>query len=995
MFKLTYSKLDKINHHMTKVALTVLFFSVFTSFSNPNDPTKARTEWVAEKMAAMTLDEKIGQMIMIRAHSNLGPEHIAEVERQIKTYKVGSLCFFQGTPLRQAELTNQYQEISEIPLMIAIDGEWGLGMRFPQSSISFPRQLMLGAIQDNHLIYEMGKEIAHQMKRIGVHVNFAPVVDVNNNADNPVINDRSFGEDRNNVASKSYAYMKGMQDNGLMACAKHFPGHGDTDVDSHADLPVINHDLKRLDSIELMPFRVMIDQGIKSVMVAHLSIPALDPRVNVPSTLSRPIVTDLLKDSLNFEGLIFTDALEMKGVTKHYESGVVEAEAIVAGNDVLCLPENVPMAIQTIKAYIADGRIPMEAIDKSVEKILTEKYNFGLYIKPRILLNNLSEDINNKDALALKKKLITHSITLAKDNGNVVPLNLKPGVKMAILSIGGSNSTPFQTALGSHFTMDKFSIGKVISSAEKNALHSKLKNYDVVIASLHDMSKFSSRNFGIEFSTIEFLSALDKETKLIVTVFGSPYALKYFDNFSNVLLAYNEDKMTQEVAADALVGETHIQGKLPVSAGKTFRFGNGVERRVSLKLGYAEPERVGMSSDTLDKIALIVEEMINQKMAPGCQIFIAKDGKIVYDKSFGYHTYAKKRPVKNTDLYDLASITKVAATTMAVMKLNEEGRMNIGSSLGQYIKALDTTNKRDLKVYDIMAHHAGLAGWIPFYKSTVSTGRYPKPKGEYYKNDRDFRHRVKVSDQLFMRSDYVDSIWQQIYSSELRENNDYRYSDLGFYMLSNAIENVTGQSLDEYVAETFYKPLGLERTLFNPLSRFSQDEIVPSEEDTYFRAQRVHGYVHDMGSAMLGGVAGHAGLFSNAHELGIIMQMLLNSGYYGETQYLKPQSIHLFTQRHPRSSRRGIGFDMKDLNHNGNLNISEKASGRTYGHTGFTGTFAFVDPDYNLVVVILANRTYPSMNNNKYIRADIRERIHSKVYSSMGITEDNVVANSN
>lgn len=972
---------------MPKIILFLLFSIGLSAQSNPAE------KWAMEKMQNMTIEEKIGQLFMIRAHSDKGPEHIAQVERYIKDYKVGGLCFFQGTPSKQAELTNNYQKLAKTPLLIGIDGEWGLGMRFPKTSISFPKQLTLGAIQDNNLIYEMGVEVAEQMKRIGIHVNFAPVADVNNNPENPVINDRSFGENPENVASKSYAYMKGMQDNGLMACAKHFPGHGDTNTDSHHDLPVIKHGLDRLDSVELMPFKVLLKQGIESVMVAHLHVPSIDPTENIPSSLSYKTTTGYLRDSFNYDGLIFTDGLEMQGVRKNFPPGKMEAMAIMAGNDVLLVPPDLPKAAKTIKEYIDQGKITEIRLNQSVKRILMAKYRHGLSQSPRIVLNNIAKDVNNTGALALKKKLIENAITLARDEKEVLPLRLTPGDKVASVIIGANRITTFQKALSEFIEVKAFNLPSEFNEAKIQQMVKLLKDYDKVVVGVFGMNKYSRKNFGVNINTIKLLSALKLETQVIIDVFGSPYALKFLDNFDCVLVSYDDDSETQRASAKAILGEIHINGKLPVSAGRSYKYRDGINKRASLSLGYSTPERVGISQDTLERIDKIVAKMIKEKAAPGCQILIAKDGKVVYNEAFGYHTYDRKIKVRPTDLYDLASITKIASTTIAVMKLNEDGKMNVGARLSRYITQLDTTNKKELKIIDIMAHHAGLVGWIPFYKETMSEDKYPKPLPQYYRSEKDRNHGIAVADKIYMRNDYVDSMWVKIYASKLRTNNNYRYSDLGFYLLSKAVSNVTSQDFDEFLAKEFYEPLGLERTLFNPLSKFSKDEIVPSEHDTYFRIQKVHGHVHDMGSAMLGGVSGHAGLFSNAYELATIMQMLLNGGYYGDQQFLKPETIRLFTSRHPRSSRRGIGFDMRDLSKDKNLNVSEKCSPRTFGHTGFTGTYAFVDPDYNLVFIMLANRTFPSMNNKKYIRGDYRERIHTLVYNAMGVPDEEDINN--
>ncbi len=942
--------------------------------------SKAENKWVDSLYNTLSEDERLGQLFMIRAHSDLGSDHIAKVENLIQKYHVGSMCFFQGTPEKQLELVNRYQALSKIPLMVAIDGEWGLGMRMKESTISFPKQLTLGAIQDNKLIYDMGVEIANQLKRTGVTVNFAPVVDVNNNAKNPVINTRSFGENRENVAAKGFEYMKGMQDNGVLACAKHFPGHGDTDVDSHLDLPVINHSRERLDSIELMPFRVLFEKGVGSVMVAHLHVPALDPRPNRPTTLSRNTVTNLMKQELDFQGLVFTDALEMKGVTKHFRSGQVEAEALMAGNDVLVLPEDIEAALREIKAYIADGRISPKQVEVSIKNMLRTKYRLGLTKYEPIPVDSIREDLNNKHALALKRKLYENAITLVRNEENLLPFG-KLNIKMASLAIGAESKTPFQQRVDSYANVEHFNTGKEVAPG----LFNQLKDKDIVIVSLHDMSAFASKNYGLTQSAHDLIGNLSKETKVVLVVFGPPYSLKDFDYVSWILEAYEEDPMAQEAAAQALFGGIPIKGKLPVTASAKSPYGTGIQIEKATRLGYANPEEVGLNPETLAQIDHIANEAITAKATPGCVVLVAKDGQIVYEKAFGTHTYSGREPVQVSDLYDLASVTKIAATTLAIMKLYDEGKVDIDKNLGFYLPELRGTNKANLSIRDVMTHRAGLISWIPFYQQTVVKSRRKYiPSSKYYRKAKDSRYSVQVTEKLFMRKDFVETMWKQIYDSRLHTNNNYRYSDLGFYLLSKVIRQVSGKPIDQYMQEEFYEPLGLATPTYNPAKRFPLSRIVPTEEDRYFRNQRVHGYVHDMGAAMLGGVSGHAGLFSNANDLAVLMQMLLQHGQYGNQQFIDSSTVRIFTRREPMSTRTGIGFDLFKTNPNMKRGMPEQASGRTFGHIGFTGTCTWVDPVNNIVYVFLANRTYPSKDNYKINRLGIRSRILSVVYDAMG-----------
>ncbi len=971
---------------MKKYLLLVSIF-MLSSFSNPEYLTKEEmaTLWSNDKVSEMSIDQMIGQLFMIRAHSNLGQDHIKEVKRQIEKYEVGGLCFFQGTPSKQAELTNKYQDLSKIPLFVSIDGEWGLGMRFKENSISFPRQLTLGAIKNNDIIYEMGQQIAEHCKRIGIQINFAPVVDVNNNPNNPVIHNRSFGEDIFNVSSKSFAYMKGMQDAGIIACAKHFPGHGDTGVDSHYDLPVINHSRNRIDSLELMPFKTIIETGVKSIMTAHLQIPALDKRTNRPASLSKNILTDILKEELNFEGLVFTDAMEMKGVAKHFGSAKASVEALLAGNDMILLPEDMDEAIKGVKQAYIDGIIDSNQIVSKVKKILYHKHLIGLDKKPKVTnISMIDKDINNHEAIALKTKLYEEAITLVKNDGIPLPIKDFNNKKIAILSLGTDQLTSFQNRFSSYTHVEKITLGKTISEEQQTKIKNKLALYDHIIISLHDLSIHSKKKYGLSQNQLDLIFKLNSQNKLTLVNFGTPYILKYFESIPNLVQAYEEDDICQDVTAQAIMGANPFRGLLPVSVGDSFKYRHGIVSASLGRLKYGIPEKVGMNSDSLKEIETIVEEMIKEKAAPGCQILAIKDGQVVYDKAFGYHTFNKKKKVQTDHIYDVASVTKILATTLSVMKLEGQGTISLDQRIDHYLPEIDTCNKGDLILHDVLAHHAKLPGWIPFYKNTLEEEKKKTfPSEKYYRESYSDSFCLEVTKDLFLRCDYQDSIYSRIYGCELREKNNYRYSDLGFYMFHQIIHRMSGRKLDHFVEDNFYKNLGLKRTGFNPIKKFDQSIIVPSEDDNYFRNGVVQGYVHDMGAAMLGGVSGHAGLFSNAQELGIIMQMLMNGGTYGGEQYLDSYTIRKFTSRHPRSTRRGLGFDMKELDEDRTLNMSELASSSTFGHLGFTGCAVFADPETNLIYIFLSNRTFPSMNNSKFSKNEYRPRIQSVFYKAL------------
>jgi beta-N-acetylhexosaminidase len=939
--------------------------------------------WVDSVFNTMTDEERVGQLIMLRAHSDKDSAYEQEVENQIRTIKPGGLCFFQGTPERQAELTNRYQTASpRVPLMLSMDVEWGLAMRL-QGTIAYPKQLMLGALRNNRLVYDFGLEMARQCRRLGVHVSFSPVADVNNNPANPVINDRSFGEDRYNVAAKSFQYAMGLQDGGVLACAKHFPGHGDTNVDSHYELPVLTHTRQRLDSLELFPFRALSQAGTGSVMVAHLNVPSLDDRPNRPTTLSRNTVYALLRERMGFDGLIFTDAMEMKGVAKYFAPGQADVEALRAGNDVILLPADPYATVQAVMAALADTTLDREQLYASTRRVLRAKYRLRLTAPQYVDTRNLRADLNRPAAQLLKRRLVAEALTLVRDEPGLVGFPELEKHRFASLALGDTNRTVFQRYCGYYAPMDFFNTGKEIDSLALDSLLPRLAQHDVVLVSLHSTRSRAADNFGLTAGQLELIRRLDSVTTVVLTVFGNPYSLKHFDNIPVVLQAFTEDPVVQEIAAQALFGASDLVGVLPVTASPLARYGQGIQRRYPQpRLGYTLPEAVGLDSDSLRLLDRLVQELIDSSAAPGCQILVARDNQIVWHRAYGHLTYAPDAPPVTLDhIYDLASVTKIAATTLSVMRLTGEGRLQLDRPASAYVAALASTNKRDLTLRELLVHQAGLQAWIPFYQQTLVGGNQPSPL--IYRTAPEPGYTVPVANGLYMADAWVDSVWRQIYASPLRADKSYKYSDLGLFLTRQAVENVSRERLDRYTASTFYEPLGLSTATFNPWERGWTDRCVPTEDDVYWRQRRVQGYVHDMGAAMLGGVSGHAGLFANANDLAKIFQLFLNGGSYGGRQYVKADVVRQFTTRHPGSTRRGIGFDMKELNPKEIQNISPLAGSGTYGHTGFTGIGVWADPDERLIFIFMSNRTFPSMNNNKLMNADYRPKLQSVVYRAL------------
>ena len=946
----------------------------------PKDPPflGAGKAWVDSVMATLSTEQRIGQLFMLAAYSNKDKAHEAEILRQITTHHIGGLIFMQGGPGRQARLTNSYQKASKVPLMISIDGEWGLSMRLDSTTV-FPKQMTLGAIQNDTLIYKMGLEIGRQCRRLGINVNFAPVADVNNNPSNPVINMRSFGENKYNVAAKAIAYMRGLQDKNVLANAKHFPGHGDTDTDSHKALPYMKHSKERIDSLELFPFREMIRKGLGSMMVAHLYIPSLDSTPNQPTTLSKKVITDLLKNKMGFKGLVFTDAMNMQGVAANFPSGIADVKALLAGNDILLFSDNVPKALAEIKKAIEKGDITQDEIDRRCRKVLEAKYWMGLNKFKPISTANLNTELNTGEAELLKRQLTEASLCLL-ENKNIVPLKGLDSIRVAALAIDGNSGNAFQKMLNNYMMVKNFSVDKEQIPGQQSALIEKLKPYDVVVVSVHNPKNSMNKSAGVNAAVNQLVEALNKHTKVILTVYANPYCLeKLSAQPHGLIMAFEDNKNSQELSAQLIFGGIKAKGKLPVNTGK-YKEGMGLLTYNANRLKYTIPEELGINSNDLAGIDALVNKGIKAQAFPGCQILVAKDGKVFYHKAFGFHTYAPVEPVETSDLYDIASITKVAASTVSIMNLTDKGYIDVDKKLSDYLPVLTGTNKGPIRLRDLLAHQAGLPAWIPFHLKTLS----PAAQKRLYRTEASDSFPNQVADNIFMRYDYPDTIFATIAKCDINgKNPGYKYSDLGYYFFKRIIEGHTGKTLDRFAHDNFYSPLGMHRTMYNPLKQYERTEIAPTENDKTFRKQLVHGYVHDQGAALMGGVAGHAGLFSTSSDLATLMQMILNYGTYGGQRYLSEAVIKEFTrcQFCERDNRRGLGFDKPEMNYARSGPTCKCVSSLSFGHTGFTGTMAWADPDKNLIYVFLSNRVYPDAENKKLLNMDTRAQIQELIYS--------------
>jgi len=964
------------------ISFLLTFFSFINAPQKKQDPDflVGADKWVDSVFNSLTPEQRLGQLFMVAAYSNKDLKHVKEIKDLIDIYNIGGLIWMQGGPLRQGKMANYFQSIARTPLLYSIDGEWGLAMRL-DSTARYPKQMTLGAIQNDSLIYAMGQQIAHECTRLGIHVNFAPVVDINSNPLNPVIGMRSFGEDKLKVAQKAYMYMAGLQNAHVMANAKHFPGHGDTDSDSHKTLPYLPHSVKRLDSLELFPFQYLFDRGLGSVMVAHLNVPALDTTKNLASTLSPQIVTDLLKNKMGFKGLIFTDALNMKGASKYFEPGLVDVKALLAGNDVLLFTENVPKALGEINKAIVEGKISREDLDARCKKILKAKFWCGLNVKPQIVTRNLYEEINTKAGEALNDRLAEAAITLLKNEDDFLPLKKTETRKIVEVSFGITEKNTLFNTLKDFSTIEHIGLAHDAKNADISEAFEKIKQADLVIVQVNKTTLSAEKNYGVGNQTIKLMDSIAGLKPSVLVMFTNPYLLNKIgsvSNFKSVVLAYEYLPSLLKASGKAILGFNTINGKLPVST-NLFKYQIGIT--INATPAVIESKAESFKKKRFAQIDSIALSGIVEKAYPGCEVVAMQNGTVIYQKSFGAYTYDHEaKAVDNGTIYDLASVTKIAASSLALMKLETEGKFDHTKTLGNYLPYLQGTDKENLKIEDVLSHQAGLPAWIPFYLRTID--KKNKYKKGFYNSKQSEAYPTQVAKGLFVVRGFQDSIYKRIINAKLETPGKYLYSDLGYYFMQQIIEQQAQMPMNDYV-KNIYAQLGLALS-YKPLNYFSVNQIAPTENDTKFRKQLLAGYVHDPGAALLGGVAGHAGLFGNALDLAKIMQLFLNKGQLNGIRIIDSNVVKNFTSCHfCPDNRRGLCFEKPEPDLKKDSPVNAECSLDSFGHSGFTGTFAWADPKNQLVVVFLSNRVYPNADENKLAKLGIRGKIHKAFYDAL------------
>lgn len=943
--------------------------------------------WVNTQIENMSLEEKIAQLMMLTAYPEQDETSRLKTLEQIKNFKPGGILVMQGTPVKTAEWINSFQESSKTPLLIAIDGEWGPAMRI-DSVPEYPSAQAVGAIRDTNLIYQMGADFGQQLKLMGIHMNFAPVADVNTNPDNPVINFRSFGEDPANVAEKAWFTAKGMQDAGVIPVAKHFPGHGDTHTDSHKTLPVLNHSKTRLDSVETLPFRYLAAKGISGIMTAHLNVPSIDSS-DTPSSLSPRIVTNYLKKEIGFSGLVVTDAINMQGIKT--KGGNTELKALLAGNDLVEFVTDIRKAVESIKNAVEKGEISLSEIEAKCRKILAAKRWVNLNTYKPANIDGLSKKLNSPYYEVTVRKLIRGSFTVLNNSNNILPVKNLGTLKIAAVVTGTDKANPFKEMLDNYTEIDHFSISKTASEQELANLLAKLQNYSMVILGVCDINTYPAGKYGTTDIQRKTVSEIIKANNTITVFFGNVYALKHFENIrqsAGLIMAYQNLRLTRELAAQLIFGAFAADGKLPVSAGTNFKVNDGLSLKTNGRLLYTIPEEIGIDSEALKrKIDSIAVRGINAGAYPGCQVLFAKDGKVFFHRCYGFQTYENRIPVEKGNLYDWASLTKVTGPLPALMKLVDENKIEIDDPLSKYWPDFTNSNKQNITIREVLAHQAQLPTFIGMWNMALTPEKTLDTQIFKYYPSNNFD--IRVSQNLYMNRNFIKVMYDTIRDSKLRPQKKYEYSDLGFILFPEIIAKLTGENYEDYLKKTFYQPIGAYSITYNPYKFYPSECILPTERDDSFRKEVIRGFVHDENAAMMGGISGNAGLFGTTNDLAKLFQMYLQNGIYGGERYISEETVNEFirVQFPENNNRRGLGFDKPYLNNTGkslkNTYPAINASKNSFGHTGFTGTFAWADPDYGLVCIFMSNRVYPTRENQKISELNIRSAMLQAVYDSV------------
>lgn len=952
---------------------------------------------IENSLKNMSLEEKAGQVVFpaLNGGANINSKEFKEYLHYVKDLKIGGVIFYIGSINQQAVLTNKLQELSKIPLLISSDFERGVSSYKAEGTL-FPTNMAIGAANDSLLTYQMGKVISQEAISFGVYYDFAPVVDINNNPFNPIINVRSYGDNPALVSRLSNALIKGVQDGGMIATSKHFPGHGNTDVDSHKKLPIINASKAELLNNEFAPFISNFKNGVLSCMVSHLALPAYEPNISLPASLSYNVITGLLKKQLGFTGLIVTDALNMKAITNNYSDANAAVLALQAGNDCLLFPHNPDAYVNAIIKKAKSDKIFEERLNDAVRKILIAKKKLGLDKHLNIDFNNIKNVVGTQKHWDIAKALAEKSITLVKDSLKLIPILAaeKKYLQINVMDTpNGSNDEYFNQMFKQKLAGLEFE--KVTTSTSKkniDSIISKAKKYDLIILNVYLKVRAAKGTIDINHTHKEFIKKLlQMNRNVIFASHGNPYIISVFPEVSTYICNYGDAKVSEEALIKALLGKISIKGKLPVSIPHTiYKCGSGMQLLVSSKNSngsgfvqnnylinftksiflnpykikfapkmeiiaslnnYSKMQNNYLYSQTIkyDSIEKIINDGIVNKAYPGAVVLISHNGQILLNKGYGNYTYDSNSPSMSTEtLFDLASVSKVIATTTAAMLCYDRNLFSLDDKVSKYIPAFGQNGKQDITIKNLLLHESGLPAFKNYYKPKLNS----------------------------------EEIISNICESKLKfaPGTNTLYSDLGMIMVGKIIEKVTKKTLDVFCREEIFLPLGMNNSMYNPPS-YLKENCAPTEFDNYWRHRQLQGEVHDETASLLNGVAGHAGLFSTAEDISKLLQVLLDKGNFNGKSFINSETVSLFTSKNSENSTRALGWDTQEENSSSGALFGPLS----YGHTGYTGTCLWIDPERNLFVIFLTNRVYPTRANNSV--SEVRKQLNDQVIKTLFFTD--------
>lgn len=998
-----------IRLNLIRLLLIGLVLNVFSSEAKAqmNLDKLIQNQWVDSVFNSMTPEQRIGQLIWIDVNGNRGRQQ--KVSDLVKNYGIGGIIYFQTEPDSLVRTANYYQSIAQTPLLVAIDAEWGVAMRLP-GLIAFPYNMMMGASQRPDLIKQSAAEMAKQMKRLGIHVSLGPSCDINTQSKNPIIGMRSFGQMPQQVAINSLAYVQGLQENGIIAVAKHYPGHGDTQFDSHLTLPQLPYGRERLDSVELVPFKILSESGVGGIMTAHLNVPQLDSEKGIPSSLSAKIVEGILRKEWNYKGLVITDAMGMAGAKSFGKPGDIDVLALKAGNDVIEYPSDAVVTIKAIQKALLEKTLSWDEINLKCRRVLAAKFWAGLNKKQVLNSKNLLAELNSPNAELLKIKMIEASLTLLENQDKLIPIDRLDTLKIAAISVGENTTTAFQNMLANYTKVDFYNLSDKFTESDLDEIKSKLKSYNLVIAGIHSLYESKTRKsmqvgnlqkeptkrpYGATSELEHLVDYLTNAKKTIFVYFCNPYALGELKNAgtpAGLVMAYQNDTVMQSLAAQLLFGGIGACGKLPVDIENYYKTSDGITIEKPVRLKYTIPEDALIVSSSLNfDIDSIVKDALEKKAFPGCNVLVAKDGKVIFRKAYGYHTFEKEIPARLNDLYDLASVTKISGGLPGILKLYDEGKIDLNKPVLTYYpdwkkRLLHRSDKSNVTLRELYAHQSGLVPFINFNKMTLKDG---KPSPKWYRTTADTQHPLCVAPDLYLDKKFLKITHKKIRKAPLKTRGKYVYSDLPLVITPQIVKNVSGIDFQEFIVNNFYRPLGANELTYLPLQKFQKDQIVPTELDNYYRFQLIQGTVHDESAAVLGGISGNAGLFASTNDLAKLLQMYLQMGTYGGKQYVSEATMKEFTriQFPQNNNRRGLIFDRPAID-NQSLKPADaypcpEVSDESFGHFGFTGTFVWMDPKNQLMYIFLSNRVYPTRKNNLISDLNVRTKILSSIYRNI------------